>query len=374
MRICAVPLAVSVLALAACSSVPPRPEDRRAEELPLVRLTAGERQRCDQLTERAVEAMRGEQLADAERTANDALALDPRAARALAVRGLVLQRKVLTNSLPDQQWVYDADVATLMALQLAPDDAFVGWARVVFLRDSLHLSAAAALGEQVAERAAQAPVEERADLLIATADCRYELGEERAALPLLRAYTGLRPGDAAAFYRLGCCLLRIAEAPEGEAGLGVAQSQAEAAARAFLRSVELKPTDIDASLAAGAAWFRAGELAAERKDAAVSGRRRQAALAQFDKLVAQDPEAAEPHYRRGVVLEAVGEREAAAAAYREALQRDADHLGAVLNLLALVTDLQQRRELAELALRIDRAATQLTAGERRKLGELLKQP
>lgn len=363
-----------MLALAACSTVPPRPEDRRAEELPLVRLTAGERQRCDQWTERAVDAIRRGSLADAERAADEALALDPRAARAQAARGLALSGKALTNSLPEQQWLYDADVATLLALQLAPEDAFVGWARVVFLRDRRHLSAAAAAGEQALERAAEAAAEDRADLLLATADCRYELGEERAALPLLRTYTGLRPQDAAAFYRLGCCLLRIAESPEGEAGLPIAQSQAEAAARAFLRSSELAPTDIDAALAVGAAWFRAGELAAERKDAAVSGRRRQSALQQFDRLVARYPESAEPQFRRGLVQEALGEREAAAASYREAMRLDADHLGAVLNLHALVTDETERRELAGQALRIDRAAPQLTAGERRKLSSPDQEP
>lgn len=374
MRTCAVPVAVTMLVLTACSNVPPRPADRRAEELPLVRLTAGERQRCDQLAERAVEAIRAGRYGEAERAADQALELDPRVARAQAVRGLALRNKVMTNSLPEPQWMDDADVATSLALQLAPEDAFVGWARVVFLQSTRHLSAAAAVGEQVVERAQAAPAEERADLLLATAECRYELGEERATVPLLRSYTGLRPQDAAAYYRLGCCLLRIAEYPEGEVGLAVAQNQAEAAARAFARSAELQPADVDAALAAGAAWFRAGELAAERKDTAVSGRRWQAALQQFDKLATVLPDAAEPRFRRGLVQEALGDREAAVQSYREARQCDADHLGAVLNLLALLADPQERRELGEQALRIDAAAPQLTADERRRLSDLLKQP
>ena len=56
----------------------------------------------------------------------------------------------------------------------------------------------AAVAEAALTRTTAAPAEERAPLFGLAGRYRYELGEERAALPLLQAYVGLRPDDAAA--------------------------------------------------------------------------------------------------------------------------------------------------------------------------------
>jgi hypothetical protein len=176
---------------------------------------------------------------------------------------------------------------------------------------------------------------ERAALLGLAGRYRYELGEERAALPLLQEYVALRPEDRQARYQLGCTLLRLAAFPRDDrpASLTDAMRKAEAASEAFLRCHEQDPADLDAALAATEALWRAAELA----DRVAKGAReeperevlrtsaaahRRACRETLDRLEAGFPTAPEPSFHLAVLAERAGETAAAIAAYERALQRD----------------------------------------------------
>ncbi|MBL8726233.1 MAG: hypothetical protein JNK49_19470 [Planctomycetes bacterium] len=363
------------LALAACSSVPPRPVAADAESLPQRLVDAPSAARRDELIRTAIAALLERRYAEAERDAVTALAIDPRAPRALAVRGMAVLQRARRTEPPDLQLAEAGETDAVLAAQLAPADAFVGWLHAALLAETGHLSAAAAAADAALERCAAAPPAERAALLGIAGTYRYELGEERAALPLLQAYTGLRPGDATAHYRIGACLLRIAQVPTGPRGPLVAQQQAEAAAAAFERSVQLAPQDLDAALAIGTAWLRAAELAGERKDDAVRDRHRAAAVQLYQRLAAEWPQAAEPCFRLGIAAEAALDRPAARAAYAAALERDAEHLGALLNLANLALADDDRSSAAGLlqrALAVPAERSDLRDAERKRIAERLR--
>jgi Flp pilus assembly protein TadD len=369
-----VPCAVA-LALVACSSVPPRPAAADATGLPQRPVDAASAARRDELTRTATAALLERRYAEAERDAMAALQIDPRAPRALAVRGMAVLQRARRSDPPDLPLAEAGETDAVLAVQLAPDDAFVGWLHAALLAETGHLSAAAAAADAALERCAAAPPAERAALLGIAGTYHYELGEERAALPLLQAYTGLRPGDASAHYRIGACLLRIAAVPTGPRGPLVAQQQAEAAAVAFDRSAQLAPQDLEAALAIGTAWLRAAELAAERKDDATRDRHHAAAVQLFQRLAGEWPQVAEPSFRLGLGAEAAGDRQAARAAYTAALERDAEHLGALLNLAALALadgDQASAAGLLQRALDLPPERSDLREAERKRIAERLR--
>lgn len=356
----------------ACAGTSPRPELARADSLPTRTLAPADAVRLAGLVDEAVQTIVLRRYDEAERLARAALELDPRCARARAVLGMVMLQRGKLADPPDLFLVHGGEVETVLAEQLAPADAFVGWMRAVFLAEAGHMSAAAAAAEAALARTTAAPLNERAALLGVAGTYRYELGEERAALPLLQAYVGIRPEDAAAHFRIGSCLLRIAAVPYGpkEKALVVAQDNADKAARAFARSFEQAPGDEDAGLAVGGAMLRAAELAADRGDAAARDQRWRDAEAQFDKVAGLFLGSAEPLFRLGVVAEARGAAAEAQAAYGKALDREPTHLGSLLNLAALLDDGQAPVRVVELlqrALQVDAAGAGLTKDERRRI-------
>jgi tetratricopeptide (TPR) repeat protein len=375
---CLPPLLLAAFA-AACAGVTPRPEDARAEALPTRAMSPAEVVQLAGLVDEAVQVVVLRRYDEAERLARAALELDPRCARARSVLGMVMLQRAKLVDPPDLFLANGGEAETLLAEQLAPADAFVGWMRAVFLVEAGHMSAGAAAAEAALARTAGAPLNERAALFGVAGTYRYELGEERAALPLLQAYVGIRPEDAAAHFRIGSCLLRIAAVPYGprEKAVAVAQDHAERAARAFARSFELAPGDEDAGLAVGAALLRAAELAGQRGDAAARDQRWRDAEVQFDQVAGLFLGSAEPLFRLGVVAEARGDVAAAEAAYGKALDREAAHLGSLLNLAALLDDGKAPDRVADLlrrALQADTASPGLTKDERRRIEERLLAP
>src|SRR5688572_15005496 len=181
--------------LAACSSVAVRPDAVRATDLPERELAEDDARRAARWQDQAIDAVLTRQYAAAQERALAALDVDPRAARARAVLGMTrLQLAVATESeLADHRELQSAEAQMELARQLAPDDPFVGWLHAVFLAESGHMSAAADTAEGALARATTAGEQERAALLGAAGTYRYELGEERAAIPHLRAYVALRP-------------------------------------------------------------------------------------------------------------------------------------------------------------------------------------
>jgi Flp pilus assembly protein TadD len=206
---------------------------------------------------------------------------------------------------------------------------------------------------------------------------RYELGEERAALPHLRAYVELRPDDATAQFRLGATLLAIAAVPQGlkPRSLQVAQRDAEAAARAFTACAQLAPGDEDAALAIVSAQMRAAELAAEFGDLAARDANRQAANERLLAIVERFPANAEARFRLGALAEVRADPSAAKAAYLQALDLDAGHVASLLNLAALVATEGDRATASELlrrAVAADATKPQFTDDERKRVNAWLR--
>lgn len=361
-------------ALVACRGVSVRPEEADASTLKTVQLSAEEQREVASLADRAVESIVRRHYSDAETQARVALDLDPRCARARSVLGMVTFQRAAIVEPPDLFGVNEGERQILLALQLAPDDAFVGWIHAVFLDETGHTSAAADAAEAALARTGAAPPNERAPLLGVAGKYRYELGEERRALPLLQQYVTLRPDDAAACFRIGNCLLRIASAPIGPkpGSLEVAQVQCENAARAFARCLALAPGDEDAALAIVAATVRAADLAEERGLHDVAVQRLDDAEKQCRDIANRFTESAEPLFRIGIIAEKRAQFDRAGEAWSQALLRDPQHLGSLMNLAALgeratIVGAPAARELLVRALRVDDEHGGLTADERRRI-------
>jgi hypothetical protein len=292
---------------------------------------------------------------------------------------VLFQRSTLVEP-RDLFLAHAGEAQLLLAEDLAPGDPFVGWMHAVMLAEAGHMTAAAATAEAALGRTAAAPPTERAALLGVAGTYRYELGEERAAVPHLQAYVALRPDDAAARFRLGSCLLRMAELPSGPKpnSLLVAQNQADAAAAAFRRGAELMPGDEEMALAIGAALLRAATLAEQRHDTGARDEYRQQAEQQFRATADRFPGSAEALFRVGVVAEARDDRRAAHDAYTQALARDREHVGSLLNLAAAQEhDAGAQaavRELLQRALDADAQHPSLSAAERSRMLARLSPP
>lgn len=359
-----------LLLSSACAGVSLRPETADASRLPARELSAEQRARATDAAERAQRAVMLRRFDEARAAAAEALDLDPRHARARAVLGMVHLQRALLSEPSD---VFDANRGEFeleLARQLAPDDPFVGWMHAVFLAESGHLSAAAAAAEAALTRCSAAPPHERSALLGIAGTYRYELGEETAAEPHLRAYVALRPDDAAAQFRLGASLLRLASAPRGPEPEATARRQAREAAAAFARCFELAPGDEDAGVAVAAAHWRAAELAHAMGDAAGRSAELDHVAERLRALGERFPDSPEPWFRAALLAEARDDRTAARAAYGEALRRAPRHVPTLLNLAAMLDaegDAAAATTLVRELLALDEGAPVLTPDERDRL-------
>lgn len=362
-----VPTTILLLVLAvACAGVSPRPDSAEASALPVVELDAEAAATRDRLVEAATEAVIRRRYDEADELASRALDLDPRAARAHAVAAMVKLARAGRQDPPDLRGSNTGEHQVALAVQLAPTDAFVGWMQAAFLAEAGHMSAAAEAAEAALERCRELPANERAALLGIAGTYRYELGEERAALPHLQAYLALRPDDATFLFRLGDSLLHRAAVPQGipPTSWRQAQRDAEAAARAFRRCAELLPGDEDAAIAVGTALLRAAELADERikkgsagddKAAAERDENRIAAEQQFQAVAERFPASPLPLAELAQALAGRGARDGARATFARALTRDGNHVASLLGLAKLEADagelpaaIERMRRLLEL--------------------------
>lgn len=359
-------VAVGALAFwAGCSGVSPDPAGLAAREFPAVELSEGERLEALRLQTAALAAIDRRDWSEAARIAGSALSLDPRLPRARAALGLATFEQGMLVEPSDLFLVHRGDGETASALRLAPSDPVVALLRGRLLASSGHLSAAAAVAENALPSQTIRDDPERIALLEAAATWRYELGEELAALPHLRALTTVQGDRAITHFRLGCSLLRTAQ---------VAATAGEAAA-AFERSAALAPGDEDARLAVVAAYVRAAELARKGERAPDGTDWLARAGAAADAAVRAFPQLAEARFRRGIVAELRGDPAAAAASYRETLERQPAHSGALLNLAALLAngaDPADRAAARDLWRRALASPEVLTAGERARIERQLR--
>lgn len=315
---------------AACRGVSPDPAALAARPLPDVTLTEAQRAVVATHARAATDALAAWDFALAEASAEAALAIDPRTARARAVLGLCLQHRAGQRQPTDLALQNEGDGETLRAVALAPADPLVGRLRAEFLARSGHLSAAALAAEEALQRsrppsADAVPDPERTLLVAQAADHRFELGEERLARPHLRELVQLRPDDAEAWFRLGHCRL-----------VGDDVATVAGAAGAFQRCAELRPDDRVAARAVGTSHLRAAELAERLGQGPARTEQLTLAAAAFAAAADRFPDDADAVFGLGVVREAQGDAAAAQVAYGRGLEQDPDHVGCLLNQAALL--------------------------------------
>lgn len=362
-------LASSML-LVACAGIAPDPRAADAATLPSVELTTEQREAVQRDESRAILAISRQRYDEARRLAELVLDTQPRSARARAVIGLTMLERAAQQRPTTWRGLREGETQLELASQLAPGDATVAWLHAIFLAEIGHLSAAAARAEEGLAAAAEAPLADRAVLLGAAGNYRYELGEERAALPHLQAYIALRSDDAEAVFRIGWCLLRRAEVPRGADALRTAQVDAESAAKAFLRCSELRQEDESAALAVVTSYLRAAQLADERGERAARDSLRAAAGQHLRRMAERFPKSAEVRFHMGLLAEAEQQPDVARAAYGAALELSPAHLGSALNLAALLQaagDPGGAETVLRRLLDDARAAAALTREERRRV-------
>ncbi|MBZ0153504.1 MAG: hypothetical protein K8J09_18420, partial [Planctomycetes bacterium] len=178
--------------LPACAGVSPRRDSLRVEDLETRELSAAQARHRGAAIDRAISAVVQRRYDEAEAAAQQALTIDPRAARAHAIQAMVTLQRAQVDDPPDLRLTNTAEARMNLAARIDPSDPFVGWMYAVMLAQMGHVTAAAETAEAFLARARNASDDERAALLGIAGTYRYELGEENAALPHLQGYVALR--------------------------------------------------------------------------------------------------------------------------------------------------------------------------------------
>lgn len=312
---------VLLLSAAGCGGVAPDPA-AMADDLPTARAFPPERiAELGARTDAALAALIAGDFERAEELAEAVLAVDPRRARARAVLAHCLMQEAIAESPPTLAPWRRAEGELRRASLLAPGDPVVARLHAAFLAADGHLSAAA----ERAEAGVAANPNDQA-LLELAARLRFDLGDERAAIPLLERFLALAPQNADAVWRLAQAHARVAPA-EIEHDLRVARR--DAAVAAFDRYLKLAPDDPEGPLAAATARF-ARLQETDEPDAELVA----AILDLYDRAAQLLPASPAPHFGRGAVLDVAGRADAARTAYRAALALDQGHVPSLLNLAA----------------------------------------
>ena len=344
---------VAVSCLAACSTPGPLPENIAAAELPAAaQLTPAERERLDMHVRAGIRDLELRDHHGAADQAGRALAIDGRAARAWAIAGRARQLLASFEQPPSLDEMHRAEGELRRASGLAPADPVVARLHAEVLRSTGHLTAAVQRAEAGLEAAPN-----DADLVAVAASLRYDLGDERRAIPHFERLLDLNPDTADAYYRLGECLVTVARSSIDEEAK---RRAAEAARAAYRTYTEREPSDPDGffGVALAESLVDGAEFDAER------------ALAALRRAATLDALSPRADFNRGVILDRVGEPERAREAYRAALTRDRDHLPSILNLAANAAAAgldDDARELCRRALELD-----VPSRERRRLERYLR--
>ena len=317
--------ACALLLLAACAGASPSVEELAAREFAAA---SGEEERAaaSQHALAARDLLDRGMFEEAIDEAHEALESDPRHARARAVLAAAIvgeARQELRGESPLPLDVErQAEGESKSALALAPEDPFVGGVHADVLAQTGHLTAALAAAEACLAAGDPKGSFDRTQLVARAAEWAFELGEDRRAIPHLRALADLRPDDATTHHRLGVCLLRIATDVD----------DAVAASRAFAHCAERRPDDVEAHLDAVKALLRAVALD-PRKPSPVATDAAAAALAAETRF----PQSAEASFLVGVAREAQSSVfKEAILAYERALVRDPEHLPSLLRMIGIV--------------------------------------
>lgn len=310
--------------LVACAGVSPRPEEMAANLPPERTLTPAEAASVAGYTTEALTRLAAGEFDEARREAESALSVDPRAARARAVRARCQMEEARRESPPTLPVWRHAEGELLTAQRLAPFDVEVGLLFAEFLEADGHLTAAA---ERLDLLVAAQPDEPRC--LREAARVHYELGEERAAIPQLERLLTLDPQDHESLYRLAQCRHRLAPTEARElTDLNAKLALYTAASEAFGRYREAVPGDVDGFM--GEAFVRVEAWRLKSGDADELA----VARGLFERASELSPDSPEPFFNLGVVGELGQDGEGARSAYEAALRVDPNHLPSLLNLAA----------------------------------------
>jgi tetratricopeptide (TPR) repeat protein len=340
-----------------CGGATPDPREM-AKILPPARAVDPERRAAlDADVAAVIESLSAREFAAARAKVQLVLEYDPRHARARAVLGHTYLLEATATTPPALEPLRIAEGEMLRATRIDPTDPVVARFHVGLLVVEGHLSAAK---ERVTTALAAAA--DDADLLELAGRIHFDLGEERAAAPLLRACVERRSDDVASWWRLAQCHARSAASATDAAAR---TAEFEAAAAAFARYRELVPEDADAAL--GEAWARTKLLPPSPALADI-----EPVLALYDAVARQRPSDADPHFGRGRLLLLAGAIEEGHASLRTALALDPRHVGALLELAAsLAADPAEHGSVRDL---YERACTlDLEPNERRSVEAWLKQ-
>ncbi len=346
----------ALLCLTACGGIAPPPDQF---EVPAPReLDDVDRRRVLELELKARSALGAGAYDTATEAARDGLAIDPRHGILRALLGRALMGRAQRERPPRLDLWHDAERELRLASTLAPTDPEVAIAHLQMLEADGHLTAAVELLDPVL---AANPRDPR--LLREASRLRYELGEERAALPHLVLLLVLEPEDAETRWRLAQCQLAMAAAaPPAEA-----PKLYREAASSFAQYRVLRPDDAGGALGEGYALLTLADL-----DEPATPQELAAVLPHFVAAARLAPREPDPLYAQALLHERLGTPDVAIALYREAIVRDPSHVPAHLNLVAALAandDPGQARAAAMRAL-----ALPLPANERDRLREFLKRP
>ncbi|MEM7199855.1 MAG: tetratricopeptide repeat protein [Planctomycetota bacterium] len=331
-----------LLIVVSCGGVAPRPEDIAARE-PVPAVSIAAQQDGAVLADQAWQHGRAGDWAEARQVAETALALDPRSARAHAVLGRCLMEEAAAQQPPELADWRRAEGELRLAARLAPDDVEIAILLGEFLQADGHLAAAT---EVLASALDREP--DHVGCLAAAARLHFELAEERAALPLLRRLRQLRPDDRESLLRLAHCELALARTerrlPGGGPNAVAGLERAAAAFSAYRRAV---PEDAAGWVGEGFArltlWREAGADPSAADLAEVE--------ALFEGASDRWSSSPEPEFNLGVVRELRNDAPGARDAYGRALERDPEHLPALLNLAASLADAGRETEAEDFARR-----------------------
>lgn len=361
-----------LLGMGACSSPQPTPADFAQQLPPRRQLTKAQQERVQRESDKALEDLVAGRYAEARDRAREVLDVDPRSVRARAVLGRSLGALAWAEEPPDRAMATEAEGHLILALRLAPDDAEARLFFAQLLIAEGHLSRA---GQELEVLLATHPHHQPG--LRAAANVRYELGEERAAAPLLSRLLTEAPQDPWALYRLANCRVQLADAHlRGDSEVSNKQDRVKVAveafhlaARTFVEYQSVARDDPAGYLGEAHARYRA--LVAGGKDPRQEQSTGAEIVALFRRAGKLDPRNPAPLHGEGAVFDFLEDRERARAAYEAALRLDANHVPSLLNLAALLYEDDQKKEARDLwaqALNLN-----ITAGEKREIRKLLKE-
>ena len=278
----------------------------------------------DEFYERGIQALRSRQFVDAKRWFNESLRVNDR--NVMSMLGLVELSFQTQNEADTKRWLQKAE-------QTDPNNVHV----LITLGRFFLVRGQADKAENVLTRAVEVDPKQL-QALLDLADAHSRLGALDKAQVRLRQAATLAPQSAQVQQLLGITLQRNGKPAEAEAALlkaaeldakspepyvllAQAETRPDAAMKYIDQALKRAPQHYEAQMLKVFWQYQAKDAAGVRKT--------------LDDVMKQHPKAAEPWVRMGMLASAENRSSEAKAAYKAALERDANHPIALNNLAML---------------------------------------